>query len=110
MTGRELMNFPENQEEEDLLDKTLLNFQLKAANNNLTYLTEEWRHPRLWLEGQTKKPFLYERTKFTLETRTNSWPWNGSLKLYHPLAEKRIHPHREGELILPQPWTYSKKL
>ena len=92
--GGELMNFPENQEEEDLMDKTLWNFQLKAVNNNLTYLTEKLRHTGLWLGGQTKEPFLYERTNFTWETRTNSWPLNGSLELFHPLTGKRIHPHR----------------
>ena len=90
------------------MDKTLWNFMLKKTNNNLTYLTDAWRMEGIWLGGQTKEPFLYATTNFTWESRKNSWPMHGELELVHPLTGKRIHPHRFGELILPQPWTYSK--
>ena len=78
------------QEEEDLMDKILWNFMLKKANNNLTYLTDYWRHEGIWLAGQTKAPFLFETSNFTWESRRNSWPLDGKLKLFHPVTGEKI--------------------
>ena len=90
------------------MDQVLWNFMMKKANNNITYITDNWRTAGIWLAGQTKEPFLFETTNFTWETRENSWPKNGELKLFHPMTGNPLYPHRLNELTLPQPWTYSK--
>ena len=79
----EMMRLPQNKEEDQLMDKTLRNYQLKRADNNLTQLIDDGSVTWIMVAAATKlvdKEMRNETFK-EMDSREQTFPPNGKLDL-----------------------------
>ena len=105
----EMMRLPQNKEEDQLMDKTLRNYQLKRADNNLTQLIDDGSVTWIMVAAATKlvdKEMRNEKFK-EMDSREQTFPPNGKLDLVHPITGAPLIGYREG-FVWPQTYTYYK--
>lgn len=100
----ELLALPQNEEEEELLDKILWDFQLKRYSNNLTRVNEDAVATMTFVAAETKQ---LNKESQEIDPRKQTFAPNGVLDLVHPFTGAKLIGYREGYL-LPQMMTYYK--
>ena len=91
----EIMSVPLNDEEEELMDKIMWDYQMKKAANNLTFLIEKGKFVDAHLGGETKTydlKELFPNLERMAETREALYPRNGYFKYYNSVTGEHIKP------------------
>ena len=89
----EILTVPQTEEEEQVLAKVQLDFMMKKAANNVTFINENLKRADLWVGGETD-----DMTKVypDLENRFDSadllYPSNGTLKCHQLVTGVPLNP------------------
>ena len=87
----ELLQRPETKEEEDLMDRLLWNFMLTKAENNITFLTENYKVVDIWAGGVSKVPEQEKLKDLSSSgTREHVYPPGNRFQLFHSFTGKPL--------------------
>ena len=105
LTG-ELTSLPQNEDEEKMMDKLILDYYLKVSGLNessipLAFSVKVIGETLLLNEDTTNKKLK------ELEEREQTYPKNGEMELFHPLTGARLKMYRPG-IVMPQSRSYYK--
>ena len=102
----ELMTIPQTEEEEKLMDKTLWDYLMKKAANNLTQLAETYTVAEVVVAGRTDPALIQHGVPAAGEARELYYPEGGMVDLIHPVSNMPLHPYGTGEHYKPVGTSY----
>ena len=91
----QILTIPQSEEEERLLDKTMWNYMMKRANNNITFLNENKKITEVFVGGQSRLSDLEEtitNVYSELKQKKGVYPKTGYFKFYHPVTGEVMKP------------------
>ena len=100
----DLLTVPQTEEEEKLLSRLQVDFMMKKAANNRTYLDTEWKLADVWVGGETRIIDLekeYPNLENRIKSRDLPYPGNGYLKHYHSSTGAPVQPRIQKSALLP---------
>ena len=107
----EILSLPQNKEEDEMMDKTIWDYQLKRYANNLTRLNDEAAITQIavaaetkWFDQDTVEQKFIEMG-YPMHSRQQTYPAGGKLELFHPFTGAPLKEYREG-YIWPQTMSY----
>ena len=96
-----LLTIPQNDEELEFMDKTIWDFKMKRASNNLTFLEENSKYVEIWNAAETKLSNGEKSSKEdTFLSRELIFPNSGEFQLYHTLTGEPLNPYRPGDMMI----------
>ena len=96
-----LLTIPQNDEELEFMDKTIWDFKMKRASNNLTFLEKNSKYVEIWNAAETKLSNGDKSSKEdTFLSRELIFPNSGEFQLYHTLTGEPLSPYRPGDMMI----------
>ena len=99
------MSLPQSLEEEKLMDKTIWDFMMTKAANNMSYLIEEVHTITIFISAESE--FVPEDSVgskladlgIDVDSREAYYAPNGKLDFYQSWTNEKLRVHREGFLL-----------
>ena len=100
-----ILTVPQNEIEEQLMDKTIWDYLVKKSSNNITLL--EKISAKIQVGGETSSVIEkgFQNVQASINSREGLYPDGGYYEFYHPVTDERIKP---SKLLVPSHNTFTK--
>ena len=100
----ELAPLPQNEEEDKMLDKTIWDYMIKRAANNISDIVEKGNIVVVWVGGESV--LESQGSNGIKNFKELVYPLNGELNWTHPWTGAKMKSYKAG-YIVPQSGTYT---